>query len=141
MTMPAITLEARDTGAMTSNDRSDDPPAKPKRRTFTADYKLSILGAYEAADAHERGAILRREGLYSSHISEWRKARDRGRLAGRRRPRRTAAQTEADKLRRKNEQLEAELARTKLALEIAGKASALLELLSESADTDPKSTT
>jgi hypothetical protein len=44
-----------------------------------------------------------------------------------------------EKLRRRNERLEAELARTKLALEITGKAHALLELLSESADTDPKS--
>ncbi len=140
MTMPDTTLATRDTGVMSSDDRSDDPAAKPKRRTFTADYKLSILEAYETADADERGAILRREGLYSSHLSEWRKARDRGGLTGRGRPRRTAAQVQADRLRKRNEQLEAELARTKLALEIAGKASALLELLSESADTGPKST-
>jgi hypothetical protein len=55
------------------------------------------------------------------------------------RPRRAPEQIEVEKLRRRNEQLEAELARAKLALEITGKAHALLELLSESADSDPKS--
>ncbi|BBX73783.1 hypothetical protein MSHI_16890 [Mycobacterium shinjukuense] len=54
-------------------------------------------------------------------------------------PKRTAEQIELEKLRRRNELLEAELERTKLALEITGKAHALLEMLSESADSDPKS--
>lgn len=44
---------------------------RPKRRTFTAEYKADLLAEYEAADRGERGAILRREGLYSSHIIEW----------------------------------------------------------------------
>lgn len=86
--------------------------------------------------------MLRREGLYSSHIAEWRKARDAGArqgLAPKPKPRRTAEQVELERLRRRNERLEAELAKTKLALEITGKAHALLELLSESADSDPKS--
>jgi transposase len=85
---------------------------------------------------------LRREGLYMSHISEWRRARDavaRDGLAPKRKPRRSAEQVELEKLRRRNERLEAELKKTKLALEITGKAHALLELLSESADSDPKS--
>ena len=51
---------------------------RPKRRTFTAEYKANLLAEYEAADRGERGAILRREGLYSSHIIEWRKAADAG---------------------------------------------------------------
>lgn len=54
---------------------------RPKRRTFTADYKAAILSEYDAADRGERGergAILRREGLYSSHIVEWRKAAESG---------------------------------------------------------------
>jgi hypothetical protein len=54
-------------------------------------------------------------------------------------PKRTPEQVELEKLRRRNELLEAELERTKLALEITGKAHALLEMLSESADSDPKS--
>ncbi len=92
--------------------------------------------------SQERGALLRREGLYTSHIAEWCKARDAGARAGlaaKARAKRTPEQIEVDKLRRKTEALEAELARTKLALEITGKAHALLELLSESADSDPKS--
>ena len=86
--------------------------------------------------------MLHREGLYTSHISEWRRARDAGArdgLAPKAKPRRSAEQVELKKLRRRNERLEAELAKTRLALEITGKAHALLELLSESADSDPKS--
>ena len=53
--------------------------SRPRRRTFTADYKMRILAQYEQLDdPRERGALLRREGLYTSHISEWRKARDKG---------------------------------------------------------------
>ena len=85
---------------------------------------------------------MRREGLYTSHIAEWRKARDAGARDGltpKSKSRRSPEQVELEKLRRRNERLEAELAKTKLALEITGKAHALLELLSESADSDPKS--
>jgi transposase len=57
-----------DDGAVTP--RAD----RPKRRTFTAEYKASVLAEYDAADRGNGGAILRREGLYSSHIVEWRKA-------------------------------------------------------------------
>ena len=74
--------------------------------------------------------------------AEWRKARDAGArdgLAPKPKARRSPEQVEVEKLRRRNEQLEAELARTRLALEITGKAHALLELLSDSADSDPKS--
>jgi transposase len=124
-----------------------DPAARPRRRTFTAEYKAAILDEYDRfpVGAAERGAILRREGLYTSHIAEWRKQRDAGALAGlapkTRRARRTREQVELDKLRDRNAKLEAELERTRLALEITGKAHALLELLSESADTEPPSTT
>jgi transposase-like protein len=117
---------------------------QPKRRTFTADYKMRILAEYEQLDSpRERGALLRREGLYTSHISEWRRARDNGAAKGLAekpsgRPGRSAPDAESERLRRENEKLAAELARTKAALEIAGKAHALLELLSESADSDAK---
>jgi len=96
-----------------------------------------------AVGSEGRGALLRREGLYSSHIAEWRKARHAGALEGLatkgRRTKRSPEQVELDKLRRKTEGLEAELARTRLALEITGKAHALLEMLSESADSEPRS--
>jgi transposase-like protein len=122
-----------------------DPAARPKRRTFTAAEKRAHLDAYDALPkgSDERGAYLRREGLYSSHISEWRRQRDSGALAGlapKGRPaKRTAEQAELDRLRKQNKRLETELERTKTALEITGKVHALLESISESADTEPRS--
>jgi transposase-like protein len=121
-----------------------DPAARPRRRSFTAEYKARILDEYDAL-AHgsgERGALLRREGVYTSHIAEWRKARDAGAregLAPKTTPRRSPEQVELERLRRKTERLEAELERTKTALEITGKVHALLEQLSESAAPDTKS--
>lgn len=121
-----------------------DPAARPRRRSFSAEHKAQILDEYDAlaSGTDERGALLRREGLYTSHITEWRRARDaaaRTGLAPKSRRKRSPEQAEIDKLRRKNERLEAELERTKLALEITGKAHALLEMLSKSADTDEPS--
>ena len=117
---------------------------RPKRRTFSAAYKARIVREYDQAEGPgERGALLRREGLYTSHISQWRSSRDTGaenglaeKPAGR--PARSAADAENERLRKENEKLAAELARTKAALEVVGKAHALLELLSESADSDAK---
>jgi transposase len=52
---------------------------QPKRRSLTAEYKLAMVAEYDAAtEAGAKGALLRREGLYSSHIIEWRRARDAG---------------------------------------------------------------
>src|ERR1700751_2561803 len=56
-------------------------PERARRRTFTAKYKQEILAAYDAAPEGEKGALLRREGLYSSHIVQWRQAPDAGGLA------------------------------------------------------------
>src|SRR5438552_11930286 len=55
-------------------------PERATRRTYTAQYKFRILAEYERRGRDERGALLRREGLYSSLISEWRKQRDEGAL-------------------------------------------------------------
>ena len=78
--------------------------------------------------------------MYSWHISEWRKASSTGALAGltgtQRSRKRTPEQVELEKLRRRNEHLERELAKTKAALMIMGKARELLELLTESSATD-----
>jgi transposase len=141
MTMTTASLLARaDDGVVDE----PDPAARPRRRSFTAEYKARILDEYDAlaVGSSERGALLRREGLYSSHLAEWRKARDAGArdaLAPRAKARRSAEEVELERLRRRNERLETDLARTRLALEITGKAHALLELLSESADFEQKS--
>lgn len=134
---------------MTMADRLVDDGAvgpradRPKRRRFSAEYKLKMLAEYDAAEAKEKGALLRREGLYSSHLVEWRKARDGGALKGLagkpRTGQRSSEQVENDQLRRDNERLQRELAQTRAALDVVGKAHALLELISESADTDKRS--
>jgi transposase len=135
MTMTSAALLARaDDGGV----GDDDPAAKPTRRRFSAEYKLAILGEYERlTDPGAKGALLRREGLYSSHIVEWRRAREvgaLGELAPKARPaKRTPEQVELDRAQRRIERLESDLAKHKLALEIQGKASELLErLLAES---------
>ena len=99
------------------------------------------MAEYDAAPKNEKGAVLRRERLYHSHVTEWRAARDAGaleNLVDRRtspvRPKKSAVEMENEKLRRQVERLEKELARSKAALEVMGKASALLEMISESAD-------
>jgi transposase len=117
---------------------------RPRRRSFSAEYKAAILAEYDSlTEPGAKGALLRREGLYSSHLIEWRRARDAGARAGladkSRKPTRSPSEVEAERLRRENERLRAELAKSKAALEVVGKAHALLELLSESADTDGKS--
>lgn len=126
------------------DDDDIDPAARPTRRSFTAEYKAEVLAEYDSwpKGSEQRGAILRREGLYSSHISEWRKQAEAGAregLARKSKKRRTAEQVELDRLRRQNERLAKELARTQTALEITGKVHALLEQLSESADTETRS--
>ncbi|MHB1739307.1 MAG: hypothetical protein ACYCXA_07475 [Actinomycetes bacterium] len=61
----------------------DDPALKPTRRRFSAACKLVILEEYEQlSDPDAKGALLRREGLYSSHLVEWRRARDLARDGG-----------------------------------------------------------
>jgi transposase-like protein len=83
MTMPTASLNGRaHTGGVIDDDI--DPAAKPTRRTFTAEYKAEILAEYDRwpKGSDECGAILRREGLYSSHISEWRKQAEAGARGG-----------------------------------------------------------
>ncbi|MDQ0278846.1 transposase-like protein [Arthrobacter silviterrae] len=101
------------------------------------------MAAYQQAcdDGTGGGAFLRREGLYSSQITEWRKLRDAGVLEGKKpgekigRP--TADQAEIGRLRRQLEVSERKLARTEAALSIMEKARLLLEDISESAEQQP----
>jgi transposase len=125
-----------------SGPRADDGPSpRPSRRSFSPEYKLRIVAEYESAPNGEKGAVLRREGLYSSHVIEWTRARDAGALEGvadsrqsAKRPKRSAEAAELERLRARNAKLEAQLSTTRTALDIMGKAHALLEQLSESAD-------
>jgi transposase len=91
-------------------------PDRPKRRSFTAEYKLRIVREADTALASgvERavGELLRREGLYSSHLTEWRQLRDAGELAGltsKKRGRKSLKNPLADEVAR----LERELAKVK----------------------------
>jgi transposase len=131
-----------DEPSLPSGPRSAEGPSpRPVRRSFSSEYKLAIVSEYENAPNGEKGAILRREGLYSSHVIEWTRARDAGVLEGvadsrqsEKRPKRSAEAAELERLRVRNAKLEAELKNTRTALDIMGKAHALLEQLSESAE-------
>jgi len=135
--------DMQDTPAGRRAARADGPrSSQPKRRTFTAAYKLAMIGKYDAATGPgAKGALLRGEGLYDSHISYWRKARDSGALKSsaaavpaavhKGRP---GMDAENERLRKRLAKAEVKLGQTRAALDIMGKAFALLELLSESAD-------
>jgi len=121
-----------------SQDRFDsvdaEVPAKPQRRTFTAKYKLRILAELDAAGRGEQGAILRREGIYSSHIASWRAARKQGMLGaftkkrGRKKDPDAAAQRQIARLERELEHTKEELRKAHLIMEVQGKVAGLLGL-------------
>jgi len=113
----------------------------PVRRVFTADYKLAILAEYDACtESGEKGAILRREGLYSSLVTDWRRQHRQGLLkaalgrtdGGRGGP----SLSEVAKLKAENERLRKKLAQAEVVIEVQGKVHALLEEISKSAATD-----
>jgi transposase len=148
MTMTVLdrALMAGDAGRVTGErpERPDpEVPEKARRRTFTAQYKLDVLAEYDAAPSGEKGAVLRREGLYSSHVIEWRRARDAGTLAGPPRPRGRPAADPRDaqiaRLQKEKAKLEQELAKARFVVDVQSKLQALLETISESADTEPGS--
>ncbi|QQW35647.1 hypothetical protein [Mycobacterium marinum] len=100
-------------------------PERARRRTFTAKHKLDVLAACDGVPDGEKGAVLRREGLYSSHITEWRKARDAGALAGlgapRGRKRRDPAAEQIARLQAEKQHLEQELAKTRAVVDVQAK--------------------
>ncbi|MGI5200151.1 hypothetical protein ACQEU6_00715 [Spirillospora sp. CA-108201] len=108
-----------------------------------------MVEEYDNAPTGEKGALLRREGLYESSISSWRRQRDAGQLtsSGSARPtpkkEKSPEQVELDQLRKEKARLERQnsamakkLKQTEAALDIMGKGIALLETMSESADTE-----
>ena len=116
------------------------------RRSFTSAQKLEHIAAYEAAMTKgDGGAYLRANGLYSSLISEWRRFRDAGVLAGKQPGekigRLSAEQAEIARLSRQLDKTERRLATTEAALGIMGKAHELLEVLTKSSQDDSEHTT
>ena len=95
--------------------------ARPVRRRFTAEYKLRILQEADRCAPGELGALLRRDGLYSSNLSKWRRQRQAGQLAGlkpRKRGRKVDAQAqELARLEREKARLQAQLERAELIME------------------------
>lgn len=109
------------------------------RRVFSADYKLAILAEYDrCTEKGEKGALLRREGLYSSLVCDWRRQHRMGLLkaalgrtdGGRGGP----SLSEVAKLKAENERLKEQLAKARVVIEVQGKVHALLDELSKSAD-------
>jgi transposase len=134
MTLSNVDVEAARMGGTVGTGGKPGPRAgNAQRRVFSSAYKLKIVTDYDGLTEHgARGALLRREGLYQSHVEKWRRARDRGDLESREKPGSQpttgdgrAVLSENRKLRAENEQLKAELDRTRAVLEIVGKAHAL----------------
>ena len=127
---------------MTFHDTPTDIPdpevvPKAKRRKFSAEYKRRILEeADNCTESGQIGALLRREGLYSSHLSTWRRQRDQGlvRALGpkkRGRKRKDELEREVAKLQRENEQLQSRLEQAETIIEVQKKLSRLLGLATE----------
>ena len=109
-------------------------PEKARRRRFSGAYKLQILRAVDACtEPGEIGALLRREGLYSSHVSKWRRQRDRGALEGLRPRKRGRKPRPVDpqakritQLERENERLRHKLEQAEIIIDVQKKLSRIL---------------
>ena len=127
---------------MTFHNESTDIPdpevlPKAKRRTFSAEYKRRILEeADNCTELGQIGALLRREGLYSSHLTTWRRQRDRGLIQAlspkkRGRKRKDELEREVARLQRENERLRANLEQAEMIIDVQKKLSRLLGLETE----------
>lgn len=124
---------------------------RPKRRSFTSEYKLRILREVDAAkasgDTGAVGAVLRREGLYSSHLVEWRKQRETGEREGLRPLKRGPKPSkrhdplalENARLRRENARLEEALRKAAIVIDVQKKVATLLGIPIESPEMEPRS--
>ena len=123
---------------MSPSSRNPDPevPAKASRRRFSAADKARILDEYQRASSIEKAALCRREHIYSSHISNWRKQRAAGAPLDAKRGRKADPQAvEITQLRKKNAHLEQRIAKAERVIEVQGKVYALLRAVAgESAD-------
>jgi transposase len=107
--------------------------SKPQRRRYTAEYKLRMLQEYDACEQPgEKGALLRREGIYSSNISTWRRQYSQGGLEGlheiKRGPKDDPHSRENKNLRLENEQLKKRLQQAELIIEVQKKVSQILNI-------------
>jgi transposase-like protein len=137
-TMTAAQVRAQTAGM----EQLPDPevPERPRPpRTYPAAYKLRILQEYEQLDKAGKGALLRREGLYTSLISEWRKQRDKGALQAfqqrRGRPPTDPRDQRLARLERDNARLREQLERARKVIEVQGELSALLDRLANGSAT------
>ena len=136
--VPPATAAATGRGDAVAVDGKPIPdpvvPERPVRRRFTAEYKLRILGeADRSTESGQLGAVLRREGLYSSHLTAWRKQRSEGTFAGlepKRRGRKTSPDAplvaENERLQRDNQRLTARLRQAETIIEVQKKLSEIL---------------
>jgi transposase len=134
--VPPATAAAAGATAAGNGKPMPDPavPEKPVRRRFTAEYKLRILReADRCTESGQLGALLRREGLYSSHLSTWRQHRDEGTLAGltpKRRGRKANPDApliaENERLKRETQRLTAKLRQAETIIEVQKKLSEIL---------------
>jgi transposase-like protein len=142
MVMKTAAVDVVHTGGMNKEPDPEVPARAKPPRQYSAKYKLAILAEYEGLDKAGKGALLRREGLYTSLISEWRKQRDRGALEALAKPRGRKPTDPADRelarLRRDNERLEAELGKARRVIEVQGKLSALLDELAADSATNER---
>jgi transposase len=137
-----VTTSAVPLGDAVRVEEVPDPQVleRAKRRSYSAKYKAEILAEYDRLDRDGRGALLRREGLYSSLISEWRKQASKGALEAlgrtKGRPPADPVERENARLRAEVAKLQAELATSRRVIEVQGKLSALLEQLATGSGTD-----
>lgn len=140
-------LARADAGAMVNTTDPDPEVTERARgpRRYPAKYKAKILAEYDGLDKAAKGAMLRREGLCSSLISEWRKQADRGAHEALARPAGRGPADPRDKevarLRREVERLDGELDKARRVIEIQGKLSALLEQIATGGATKTKGET
>jgi transposase-like protein len=123
---------------MSQEEKNINPPdpevvSKPQPRRYTAEYKLRMLKEYDACEQPgEKGALLRREGIYASNISTWRRQYSQGGMDGlhktKRGPKADPQTRENKKLRQENEQLKKRLQHAELIIEVQKKVSQILEI-------------
>jgi transposase len=134
MVMPSVSTPANN-GSQALDVPNSEVVEKAQRRIYTAEYKLRILQETDTCSEGQIGAILQREGLYSSHLTTWRRQRQAGQLAAltdNKRGRKPAPvnplNAEVERLRRENERLSQRLQQAELIIGIPKKACAILNM-------------